>query len=105
MTRFPRSSRWLLAAALVAGAAAAQAAPGVGVNTAQETQVHAGMTRDEVRQALGRPERVFHFANETGPTWTYVAPQEMGGSHVQFDVDFGHDGRVVSASERIEDND
>jgi len=87
--------RTLVAAtALGAAAIAAQAAPGVSVTAAQENAVHPGMTQAEVRAVLGAPERVFHFASESGPSWAYNAPAMDDGA-ATFAVDFGADGRVA----------
>lgn len=95
-------SRSLLAAGLVFSAAAAMAADGYTVNQKQELQIKAGMSQDEVRQVVGQPVRVDKFGNEPGPTWTYDVVGGLG--HVaMFDIDFGADGRVASAQERIVD--
>jgi hypothetical protein len=92
--------RCLLAAGLVFGAAAAMAAGGYTVNQKQEAQIKVGMSQDEVRQIVGQPVRVDKFGSEPGPTWTYDVAGGLG--HVSmFDVDFGADGRVASAQERI----
>ena len=99
------TTRKLLAtAALAAMAAAAQAAPGISVTFSQETAVHPGMTRAEVRTAVGQPERVFHFASEEGATWRYTAPQAADGA-TNFLVDFGADGRVSAVSEQLDEID
>ncbi|ARN19861.1 hypothetical protein [Piscinibacter gummiphilus] len=99
------TSRNLLATAVLAvAAAAAQAAPGISVSAAQETAVHTGMTPAEVRAAIGRPERVFHFAGENGATWRYTAPQVNDGA-ASFLVDFGADGRVAAVSEQTDEID
>lgn len=84
----------LAAAALGSAAVLAQAAPGISVTAAQESAVHPGMTQSEVRAVLGAPERVFHFASEAGPSWTYNAPA-MDDGIATFAVDFGADGRVA----------
>jgi len=99
------TTRKLLAtAALVAVAAAAQAAPGISVTAAQETAVHPGMTKSEVKSTIGQPERVFHFASEEGSTWRYTAPQ-VGDGAANFLVDFGADGRVAAVSEQLDEID
>jgi outer membrane protein assembly factor BamE (lipoprotein component of BamABCDE complex) len=90
--------RALLAAGLFLGVAAAQAASGYTVTPKQEALVAPGMSTDEVRQALGTPERDATYGNEPGPTWTY---EVVGASGVVFDVDFGSDGKVTSVSERV----
>jgi hypothetical protein len=100
----PSISRCLLAAGLVFSAAAAMAAGGYTVNQKQETLIQAGMSQDEVRQIVGRPARVEKFGNEPGPTWTYGVAGGLGYVSM-FDIDFGADGRVASAQERIVDVD
>ncbi|HSI59434.1 MAG TPA: hypothetical protein VLA16_17865 [Ideonella sp.] len=96
-----QASRLLFAVGLAVGAIAAHAAGGVSVVPSQESLVQPGMSQAEVKQALGRPARHEKFMNEQGPTWTYdVATVETDGQTL-FDVDFGADGKVVSATERI----
>jgi outer membrane protein assembly factor BamE (lipoprotein component of BamABCDE complex) len=88
----------LLAAALAAGAGTALAAPHPAALTHQdETRVSLGMTQDQVRQALGRPERAMHFAASDSTTWTYALPAE---EETVFDVDFDASGHVSSIEER-----
>ena len=91
--------RLLVAAGLVMGAAAAQAAPGYWVTQQQETMVSPGMSMEQVRQALGPPERNVHYRSEPGPTYTYRVINEE--EHL-FDVDFGADGMVKTANERMD---
>jgi hypothetical protein len=79
----------------------AHAATGFTVTPNQETQVVPGMSSDEVRQALGKPESHMKFHNEPGPTWTY---RLIGNDHTLFDVDFGADGKVASTSERLDES-
>lgn len=100
----PSVSRCLLAAGLVFSAAAAMAADGYTVDQKQEARIKVGMSQDEVRLIVGQPVRVDKFGNEPGPTWTYDVVGGLG--HVaMFDIDFGADGRVASAQERIVDVD
>lgn len=94
-----RGSRTFLGAALLFGAALAQAADGYTVTAAQEKTIKVGMSRAEVRQALGRPAHNMKFASEPGRTWTYGV---VGGKDTVFDVDFTSDGKVTSSSERLE---
>lgn len=89
--------RVLLAAGLLAGVAAAQAAAGFTIQPSQESMVTPGMTQAQVQQALGQPERNVQYLNEPGPTFTY---QVASLDPVVFDVDFGADGRVLTANER-----
>jgi hypothetical protein len=92
------ATRWLFAAAIAVGAAYAQAASGVAVTRSQEIAIKAGMSATEVLQILGRPADVFHYRIAPGPSWTYHL---VGGSYSthEFDVDFGADGKVISARE------
>lgn len=80
-------------------ASAAQAADGFIVKAAQETLVKVGMSRAEVRDALGRPAHNMKFISEPGRTWTYGV---VGTENKVFDVDFSADGHVLSSSERLE---
>jgi hypothetical protein len=104
-TFIPRlpAARRLLVAGLALAAAAAQAAGGYSVAPAQEKLVTAGMSQGEVKQALGRPAQTMRYVNEAGPTWTWdVNTVGIGGAdQTVFDVDFGADGRVASAQERV----
>jgi SmpA / OmlA family len=93
--------RLLLAAGLLLGVAAAQAAGGYIVDKDQEALITIGMDKAEVLQALGRPEADAQFRNEPGPTLTY---RVSGARQTHFDVDFGADGKVVSTSERIDES-
>jgi hypothetical protein len=95
-----RTTRWLLAAGLVFGAAAAQAASGVTVTESQETAVTVGMSATEVEQILGRPAHIVSYRSAPGPTWTYNVVGAPFGT-TEFDVGFGSDGKVVSVGTRI----
>jgi hypothetical protein len=95
-----RAIRWLLAAGLAFGVAAAQAAGGVTITQSQETKVVVGMSATEVQQTLGRPADIIKYRNESGPTWTYEVEGAPFGV-TEFDVDFGSDGKVVSVGERV----
>ena len=95
-----RATRWLFAAAIAFGAAAAEAASGVSITQSDEASVKVGMTTADVEQVLGRPARVVNYRTAPGPTWTYhviAAPFGM----TDFEVSFGADGKVVWANERI----
>jgi len=101
MTRTPTTSRLLLTAGLLLGAAAAHAAGGYSVTAAQENRVSPGMDRAAVQQALGTPEINVQYLNEPGRTWSY---QVIGTESKLFDVDFSANGKVLSTSERIVDD-
>jgi|WetSurMetagenome_2_1015567.scaffolds.fasta_scaffold47755_2 outer membrane protein assembly factor BamE (lipoprotein component of BamABCDE complex) len=97
------SARWLVAAALAAGAATALAANGFVVTPAQEKSIAPGMSTDQVMATLGRPAHVVRYRTEAGPTWTYNVVGALavsGGEAKVFDVDFGADGRVATLEER-----
>lgn len=99
--RYPidvRTIRRLLAATLVLGAAAVQAASGVAVSKYQENAVKVGMTPAEVQQILGRPAQILNYRGAPGPSWNYYVVEGKYGN-TQFGVDFGSDGTVVSARE------
>ena len=98
----PCAAQWLLAAGLAFGMASANAAGGYAIRHQQEQLVTAGMTTDEVRQAIGAPITRVQYRNEPGPTWTYHVADTMPAfpsSQVVFDVNFGANGRVASAGE------
>jgi hypothetical protein len=91
-------SRLLLAAGLFAGAVAVQAASNASVKPGQEALVADGMDTSSVQHALGSPAVKHRFVSEPGATWTY---RVAGKEQTVFDVDFGTDGRVASAEERM----
>ncbi len=93
--------RAMLTAALVAGAAAAQAASGYTISKDQEALVGPGMSAAQVQQTLGHPGRSVQFGNEPGPTFTYHV---VDNERTIFEVDFGADGKVVSTDERVDDS-
>jgi outer membrane protein assembly factor BamE (lipoprotein component of BamABCDE complex) len=99
-----RTTRWLVALALAAGAFSASALTGFVVTQKQADVIAPGMTADEVRSALGRPAQVSRYRTEPGPTWTYNVVGILGvgaGESVVFDVDFGADGKVAKTAERM----
>lgn len=88
------------AALLVAAATPALAEPaGVTVVESQEASIKVGMTSAEVRQILGRPQRINQYRNQPGATYAYVL---VGKYDTVFEVDFGSDGKVINTDERIE---
>lgn len=76
----------------------AQAAPGFRQDPQQEAVAARGMSMEQVRQLLGNPGQQIKYRNQTGPTLTY---QVIGTVDTVFDVDFGANGEVVSANERV----
>ncbi len=92
-----RTIRRLLAVGVAFGAVAVQAASGVSVSRSQETAVRVGMSATEVQQILGRPAQVVNYRSSPGPCWTYYVVGADG--EIEFGVDFGSDGKVVSAGE------
>jgi hypothetical protein len=78
----------------------ARAASGFNITQSDETRVAIGMDSSEVQRSLGPPETVFRYPRQPGPTWTYNVVGAPFGI-TKFDIDFGPDGKVVSASERI----
>ncbi len=99
MTRklLSKTSRALLAAGLLLGVAAAQAAGGYFITNSQEATITVGMSADEVQAAVGSPAQQIKFGDEAGPTWIYHLNQS---EDTVLDVDFGADGKVASVSER-----
>jgi outer membrane protein assembly factor BamE (lipoprotein component of BamABCDE complex) len=51
--------------------------------------IQPGMTKDEVRQLLGRPEATMKFPRSHTESWDYGH-----GYHAGYSVTFGPDGRV-----------
>ena len=94
------ATRWLLAAGLAFGAAAAQAAGGVTITQSEEATVGVGMSASQVEQILGRPADIVTYGRAAGPTWTYEVEGSPFGV-TEFDVDFGSDGKVMSVGERV----
>ncbi len=88
--------RTLLAVGALIAAAAAQAATGYVVTPQQEKSIRVGMTRDEVRAALGRPAHNLKYRNEPGRTWTYGV---AGSDTKVFEIDFSADNKVNSTHE------
>ena len=95
-------ARICVSAGLLLVASAALAATGFTVTQAQESQVSAGMSRDEVRAALGRPSHNLKYMNEPGRTWTYGVMGNAVAENTVFDVDFSANGKVMHSSERVE---
>jgi hypothetical protein len=94
------TSPWLLAAGLMAGVAAAHAASNFTVTATQETLVKPGMSSNDVRLAIGHPDRIGGNFDEPVLTWTYKVAGATGREVAVFDVDFGADGRVESVREQ-----
>lgn len=92
--------RRLVGTALLLGMALAHAAGGFTITRDQEALVKSGMTQDQVQQALGPPARNVKFAKSPGPTWIYNLAGALDPV-IYFDVDFGYDGRVLTARERV----
>jgi len=92
--------RWLIAGTFCVVSALAQAAGGFNITQSDESKIVIGMDTTEVQRSLGPPERIFRYPRQPGPTWTYNVVGAPFGI-TKFDVDFGADGRVASASERI----
>lgn len=96
-----RKLRFFAGSTLLLAAAMAQAATGYIVTPQQEKSIRVGMSRDEVRKAIGRPAHNLKYRNEPGRTWTCGVP---GSDNKVFDVDFTSDGKVAATAERVENN-
>src|SRR4029077_18706294 len=94
------SRRRLIVGAFYAISAVAQAANGFNITQSDESKVGVGMDTTDVQRSLGPPEWVHQYPRQPGPTWTYNVVGAPFGI-TKFDVDFGADGKVVSANERI----
>ena len=95
-----RTTRWLLAAGLASGVAAAHGATGYTITENQANVVAYGMTTSEVQQILGRPANVVMYRSAPGPTWTYRVIGTVFAA-TELDIDFGADGTVKSVGERV----
>jgi hypothetical protein len=71
---------------------------GYTVTPAQEHNVKAGLTADEVRQVLGKPAHIERFMGEPGPVWTYAVSGGLSPTAL-FEVSFGPDGKVATVIE------
>jgi hypothetical protein len=97
------SYRWLIVGVFSIVSALVQAASGFNITQSEESKVAVGMDTADVQRSLGPPERIRQYPRQPGPTWTYNVVGAPFGI-TKFDVDFGADGKVVSASERIVGN-
>jgi outer membrane protein assembly factor BamE (lipoprotein component of BamABCDE complex) len=101
----PAVVRSALGLCLLAGVCSAYAASGFTVTPEQEKLVSVGMSRDEVRNALGRPAHNVKYMAEPGRTWTWgvITSENIGSRQTRvFDVDFDTDQKVRTMGERIE---
>jgi outer membrane protein assembly factor BamE (lipoprotein component of BamABCDE complex) len=90
----------LLAATGLLAAFGAQAAMNYPVTMSQENKVVVGMTSADVTRVLGAPSATMRYGMRAS-TWSYpVAVSNFPGT--QFEVDFGADGKVISAGEMVE---
>lgn len=101
--------RWSLVVGLALGVVAAHAQDGFRVDPYQQSLVKSGMSKSEVQQAIGRPSRDATYGVASGSTWVYgIKGQVSDGlldSRVSvYEVDFGSDGKVISARERALSN-
>jgi outer membrane protein assembly factor BamE (lipoprotein component of BamABCDE complex) len=88
------------AAALLASACASVPPP---MNDGRFATVQAGMTDEQVRAALGPPEKVMKFPVSSNVAWDYQGT-DTWGYMVDYSVTFGPDQRVVSKlARRIND--
>jgi outer membrane protein assembly factor BamE (lipoprotein component of BamABCDE complex) len=103
ITSLPTTVRAGLGLALLAGVCSVYAASGFVVTAKQESLIAVGMSRADVRAALGRPAHNVKFRAEPGRTWTYgvLGNPEYTQAKV-FDVDFSSDDKVLSFGERNE---
>ena len=94
------SYRRLIVGAFSSVSALAQAVSGFNITQSDESKVAIGMDTTDVQRSLGPPARIFQYPRQPGPTWTYNVVGAPFGI-TKFDVDFGADGKVASATERI----
>lgn len=90
-----QAPRAFLAAARLFGVAGAQAASFTG-SADREALVKVGMSMDQVRQAIGKPESIEKAATASGPDLVYHVSGAPAGETV-FDIAFGADaGRPLA---------
>jgi outer membrane protein assembly factor BamE (lipoprotein component of BamABCDE complex) len=90
----------LAAVAALAGACATVEAP---MNDKRFATIEVGMTSDEVRTALGPPEKTMPFPASSRVAWDYTGT-DTWGYMVDYSITFGPDQRVVSKfARRIND--
>jgi len=91
----------LLTVGLALGVASAHARD-YNVTHDQEQLVQPGMTADALKAVLGSPAAVEAVGSEPGPIWTYQVANVSSAipdGRTLFDIQFGADGRVISANE------
>lgn len=98
--------QWTVVVGLAFGAIAAHAQDGFTVTPYQESLVKQGMSKSEVQQAIGRPSRDQTYGVASGSTWVYGVQGMVNdgittNSSTVYEVDFGADGKVISAKERV----
>ncbi|OGB29295.1 MAG: hypothetical protein A3F78_19720 [Burkholderiales bacterium RIFCSPLOWO2_12_FULL_61_40] len=98
--------QWSVVVGLAFGVIAANAQDGFTVSPYQESLVKPGMSKSEVQQVIGRPSRDQTYGVAPGSTWVYGIQGKVNdgiteNSDTVFEVDFGSDGRVISAKERV----
>jgi hypothetical protein len=98
-----RRTRWLLTAGLATGISVAYAAGGHTVTAPQESLITRGMTANQVQRAIGQPDHVARYLNETGPSWTYAVAGGSWRDGLAFEVDFDADGKVVATEQLVTD--
>ncbi len=89
----------LALAALLAAGCAAQPYPRVASSDEALGQVHAGMTKDEVRRTLGTPQETMRFPLSGNEAWTYVG-HDTWGYYTEYSVTFTPAGQVASTIAR-----
>ena len=73
------------------------------MNDSRFAVVQVGMTSDQVRSALGVPEKTMKFPASSNEAWDYMGT-DTWGYMVDYSVTFGPDQRVVSKlARRIND--
>ena len=99
--------QWSMVVGLAFGAIAVNAQDGFTVSPYQESLIKPGMSKSEVRQALGRPSRDASYGVAPGSTWIYgvtgAVSDQITNTRTIYEIDFGNDGRVISAKKRILD--
>ena len=99
--------QWSVVVGLALGAIVANAQDGFTVTPYQQSLVKPGMSKSEVQQVIGRPSRDARYGIAPGSTWIYgitgAVSDQITNTRTIYEIDFGNDGRVISARERILD--
>jgi hypothetical protein len=87
----------LLAPAFLSACGALASLEQPGTENERLASIHAGLDKVEVRRIAGTPDLVTARAADGAELWVYRTQNEMHEA-AEYDVAFGHDGRVARVS-------